>query len=788
MPRYAWRCCSILTLACLALAAAQPEVTLLEVGGENLKDVDKVALRRLDEAAGESIRFEGWAILPESKVCAIVNLRDSATARAYCAVEDLGEGVYRIPNVRFGEEDRRARAYTIRVAVFSESPPGGDFPLDQWLSKALVRSESRVVEIAARPEIPACILLSTIGGRAVDSGESMLVDDVADVAGGLSCPRADENAAVYVLSCPHGAGRCRVLGPAERSGQSWIVRGAELNEPGEPYQTHHRVLAIWTPRPIDAKYIASDRVETYAGRASASVGVKMRPRPIAEVDDAPVVRIERFVAEGRAVSPGSAPQVQTALETLREISGSVERMPVSGGIWLGFMDADNRIMIVGPALIERNRWVTPIARNTAARLPSAARLFAFVSTRKALPTQLPYTEVHDLLLGHSPWITFAANGPEKASAQAGALTLESAKVFAAGNALHLQAWGTQSGLSEEGFLCLGVGDASRGLRVHCSTTCSEGRWESPTLDVSDERGRSVRSARTLEAIALWSETRPPEWLPLEEIRNYGSVHSQLATLRWNGTGQASWSRSSGLGGVAMYSLIVLASVLILVLGWLAFRPRRLLSPADPVGGRSRLSEHFSGVADAKFDSASVLGVMLGLVGITAMFLYFPLYCVVLQTVFGMPLAAASALTCTLMIFTGLAGVLFHLVVEYTRSAARVFLGTLVLLVTASLWALQGTVYFRYYITKNPDVAVAGALGVAGFFVSAIETLLFYFALRLGLKLGAFLLCLPVVARMPHGSGTPAAKDWEWEPKTERKTDVVGKERRIPYDATPKNGR
>ncbi|MEW6617854.1 MAG: hypothetical protein AB1422_00635 [bacterium] len=140
----------------------------------------------------------------------------------------------------------------------------------------------------------------------------------------------------------------------------------------------------------------------------------------------------------------------------------------------------------------------------------------------------------------------------------------------------------------------------------------------------------------------------------------------------------------------------------------------------------------------------ILGLML--FGIVS---YFPIYTHVLQEVLGLPVRESRSLALLLIIFIGLAGMLFHITIQYTgdiqdtpqstgikdKSLAYYFffasLIFMLFLVTICLWGFQAILYYQFYTDIAQEKSlIPFALGAAAAFIAGIETLGFFWATHL----------------------------------------------------------
>jgi hypothetical protein len=123
-----------------------------------------------------------------------------------------------------------------------------------------------------------------------------------------------------------------------------------------------------------------------------------------------------------------------------------------------------------------------------------------------------------------------------------------------------------------------------------------------------------------------------------------------------------------------------------------------------------------------------------------MFAYYPMYRLALRHVFSLSLASAGGLALTLIIFNGAAGAIFEAAMEGAEGLGRVFTTALFLTVMACFWSFQAAMYFLHYMAKSGSQPKALTMGLAAFFMAAVESGMFFY----GFLKGADLVCAAAV--------------------------------------------
>jgi hypothetical protein len=716
-------------------------VAISEIAGQEVRAKDKVTIDRSDDAGGELVRVDGWALPDDLTLCVIVNLQTSLRGHAYCNSEEPELGNYRVHGVHFGVEELKGRAFVARAALFKFPPPAGSFEVKEWLDKAVIQSLAKYVEVLEQHPNSSCLTMTSIDGAAIDSRQPMIVNAAANISGGSKCQDAGQ-ARIYLVSCPWGADQCRVLGPTESLGNSWLLRNAMLGNPGIIDQTTFVTFAILVPEPLQLKAIPLNEVGRYAAAQSTSVTVVTKSFPTAVPFVNAIVKLSEIVSGGRPMPLSeSTHTLAFEPESIDELSGTAEGMPLGGRVYVGFMATDLRIFVHGPALMNGSSWVVPI-RSPGASAKGPVRVFAFVTLNEVAP-MISYGELHGMLHGQSLWVSLAPAKRRSPSRDGGGISLESVTIQPRPDhqGVELAAEGSATNLDRDALVCLGIRDGSRSIQTVCTASVRGEQWQSLPKVVAYRNGEPAGSNHSFTIMAFVSDVRPPEWIAVEDLGKYTRAESEILTLPWRGETTMSWKRRLAMP-MPLTAVAILLGLILLFFIWRRL-PQRVRMSAEP-------SPRFSKIMTATFDSWSILGIALLAVALVAMYGYYPLYVEVLMAVFPISLVAARALALTLMTFTALAGVMLDLIFgRLPRGFGQIFVGTTLLLMALTLWTFQALVYYQYYADGSSKSIAAWAMGMAGFFISAIETVVFFFAIKLGWNLMAFLICRPFVGRERH---------------------------------------
>jgi hypothetical protein len=767
-----------LALAVVTSAARVPRaaeyagstVRIVTVDGEDAEGALRLTVDRAHVGGGVAVDVVKWP--PDGgDLWVRVRSLDVHADACYGPARRSGHDTWRIPDVRLGDGRHERRELELQAFV---SPAGSaDNPACELrASAAVVMSPPVRVTVGRRDpgEQDGRIRIGTLDRDTVIPDEPSVVGPWADIAGTLA---EGATGLVYVLAGTRGGPIWEVLGRAERSGGSWILREAGFGR--QIADDDERVLvAVLVAAPMHGSQLsyAAWRAQTVA----ASPSVRVIVRPVARAGD---FTLDGVAFDGQVEHAGMAsPNVTVAaLEKLERLEGAA---PAGADpIWVvtaspGALAA----RLHGPAARDGARWSFdgPSLRDPGHL--EGDTIFAYAITSPTVPHEglvlvertrgLARAVSTSMTLHLSPGLPHVEPPTLSLTSIGGGDVDDGVAVTRAGSTMLA---GTIGGLAsgQRTFLraAIRLGDGAGWLLSPEIVPRAE-RWalsDFAALDVLERDGvgsvvviataypllDDVLDARELASLPLAAS--PTVLVARAEARlpHPGGQRADMRSAAWLAAvfllvGLFVWSlnrRSSMISSNPSSFSKSLAE--------LDARIRRATEPLLRSREASRLFDGQPGVVD------QALGLLiLGALALAISF-YIPLY----QKVIGVVLDAPSIsrnLSVALITFAALAGVLLEAApkllapVAGARLVARVLkhaLASAVGLVTAActvaLCVVNTLIYASYYQRQAPAVALA--FGGAALLMSVTEVVGFFVGLRLGFALFVWLL-VAVLVRLP----------------------------------------
>jgi hypothetical protein len=715
-------------------------------------------------------------------------------------------GTWEIPAVPFGEGFDRGQRFVLRAIATESDLSPGSATREEWVNAAEQISARIYVTVLWRPPEPTgrgvrALTLSTIGGCTIDPQKETVVPRNADVEGAIQ-GMEEEDGSIYLLLRPVGAERWRVhAGPASVQGDRWTLRDVRFEDPGEVQWLHFEVMALWVrkgkplpPGPIDDAVWRWDPEERLT---SFPVRVAVESKPFTtETQRIPRVRLDQ-VGRRNVSSAG----VIALTERYADVQGTVDELPEGARIyvllyspatntWWGPAGAAKLVGLVAatapaPTNGARHEWLLPAARFD---LPGEERtaqfqLMAVVSYHPMPAGAFDFAGWRDYAVAISPSVrldreTFGPAAPTEMEISISTVASQEVGPDLEPNV----GWGGDITGAVEGL----PPGASVYVALHPLRSdqwylkgpafVKEGQWLVPDVDLvslsetrqpaSGVQTASKKANTRFQIVAFVARSAPPAdegdlafWQPfalavspmvrvLDPPEDASPDESGAAEPVRKGKGIMGWVVKVVLLFAGLVGLAVLGTKVPYRFPERFHIPRRL-----NIGG-------------------ALLGFgILGL-AIWTIVQYYPLYSRVLHEALFLPTRPSQCLAIVLIVFGGLAGVLFdtfHRLAESERGSRREAVASstpadagkassgmafifsdvrlsALMVITPALWIFQALLYGQYYALHTQDVVdslftrlVPFTGGLAALFISFIETLAFYTATLLTLDFLAWVL-------------------------------------------------
>jgi hypothetical protein len=759
-----------------------PTLSITEVANEAIGSNHEITLETLSNIEGEDVKIEAWAIPANTSIWILVNPGDSRYWRAYGPARSEGGDIYMVRGVRLGEESLQRRSYRFRAVALRQPPVEGEFLSKEWQDKAEAVSlpvrvivESRVILGEETPGIS----IVTINKRTVDPHESMVVPASADMSGTLRLPKSeggqkehDSQPFVYVIVHTPATDKWRIVGRAEISNFKWEIRDVVIIDMGEPHQVSFELLAFISREAISPGLVSYDTWWHNAVAASPSIKVVTDPLPKVPIIEGPELTLPRLVTrDGR--DDASAPQ---ALENIVGVEGEVKNLPMGASIWVLVNPLGSQMWIThGPALLRGNTWTLPVTRFATYDHSAAThfRILAILSTKIISPGLTDYNTWCREALTISP-ILMVRNGNRQKGDESSAITLSISRV--AGISIEPGSYvqvpnsgdieGSVEGLPPNGFLWAAIHEeGSKRWLLKGPALIKDEQWIVPDVIFAPEPEGDKKVYKRFEIAAIVTDfSISIDDIDTSQLLYYAQTVSPIAHIIDGPVGPA-----QGSSGVTMTLLWFVLLLVLLILLEYFFRLVSII--AEQVASLiesliSHIRNKFPWLESQTTSPLPVLGLVILILGLYAIYNYFPLYSHVLEKQFSLSPRIARGLAMILIIFVGVGGVLLHATKRYLGRDELAFdymvdqgnnqraeaedqiaepaghKGTLVrdtvlvllLLVILVLWLFQFVIYYEYYSDNSKTELAALGLGGAAFFIAGIETYGFYWATHLGFGL------------------------------------------------------
>jgi len=775
-----WTGCSITFSQIQRSLPPQEEaaIEILQIGNEILRTNDRetsrshISFHSFDYQAGEEIKLKVWE--PTEPFKAIYLLIHDINANIWyrsSQAKKISEGIWMIHNVRFGKGQFQGQRFTLKAVIASKHLPEIQLITEEWETQALAISAPAYVEIKERllkgdrslgKVNQDQIWISTLNNRTVSAVTPTLVQSIATINGTFV---SSENHSginfIYVLVPAPGHQRFRVLGPAKIDRTRWTIPEAFLQDPYRWNPESTNLIAVISDKPIVNSIVEKPNWSEDFKAVSDPVKVGLKPlKPVMRTKPIEINISHAIKLNGSKIECCDHAITDT-LENIISLSGDIKNLPEETSIWTIVNPVGTDIWeVYGRALVQLPHWnIDMIHPRRLAKYTTNVFQVKAVVTHENLNPGIIYTEdwknktfsESASFLIHNKQTNYLSD-KEDVSITISELGGKNARKLMTKVNLqdNSQSYGKVMGVVEDMSVWVGVRLPGESIWNFTGPARIEnGNWHLSGMQFFESgNGKESLAIPKYDIIAIVTlGILPLREITVKQLQDYAMATSSISKIR-------------GDPGLSLQNLkydfisskmlnIMLPVFLLLLLSVLFEYFFRLVSKTarDISGYLNNLSDYmkdqFPNISKPEMKS-SVLGLGIFTLGIFAIVQYFPIYTHAIKSVLGMTSQKSAALALLMIIFTGLAGVLIHLSIEDGRSEKEknniTSAQVIIILITGCLWCVQTLIYYKLYLKLVPigELLIPVAMGIAAFFIAAMETLGFYWAVKLGMTAIAWL--------------------------------------------------
>jgi hypothetical protein len=401
-----------------------PSIEISHIRGDNVQNRSYI---EFDEAMTKDVSVKVWAMPENSEVWVTIKPKNSDTLFVYGPGRKETTGLWMIYDVRFGEGYYQNGSYSLRAVIIDDRGPfanGINLSANEFFQCSSVKAVSEPIDVnisnrTIEPDSECKISISTIDKKTVDPLNDYVVSTIVNVTGMISLPESsckpikidadsqlteptekeqhEEIKLAYVIVRPQNDGKCGIFGPAEMTGEKWVVRNIQIPYPVEPKLSGFEIFSVISTTPIKVGYVFEydDWFRNYQSEIVAiSEHIEVFPKAPQYISgDSPEISITHLrTFNGSEVVTADTDVRVLGIENILEVRGVVDRLREGSSVWciLGYKGTD-KVTSYGPALMENDSsWVLPV---TLSKIPGyetdSLYLQAVIST-KTFPPIIDY--------------------------------------------------------------------------------------------------------------------------------------------------------------------------------------------------------------------------------------------------------------------------------------------------------------------------------------------------------------------------------------------------------------
>ena len=750
-------------------------IEIFQIGEELLNSDDyqtrrnNITIHSFDDFVGEEIKLKVWApVEPNKTVYLMIHDINANIWFRSPPAKKVSEGIWRIHNVRFGRGQYQGQRFTLKAVIVSDNllkiPP----ITEDWENQAIAISSPIHVEIKERKlinDLPIGkvyqdqIWISTLNNQTVSTAAPTLVSSISTISGTFATVRSQSsNLSIYILISTIGDQKFRVLGPAKIDRTRWTIPEAFLHDPNSWNPGSTNLIAVILAHPIENAMVEKPNWEEDFLAVSDPIKVGLKPlNPILKIKPVEIKISHAKKINGNKIECCDRIKTDT-LEKIISLSGTVENLPEKTSIWVILNPIGTDIWeVYGRSMLQFPQWkIDMIHPKRLAMYASNDFQIKAIVTHENLNPGIIYTEdwkrksfsESESFLVHQQQTNYISNkdvsisisklGGKKAKSLMTKIKLQD----------NSQSGGKVIGVFQDMEVWIGVrslGETKWNFSGPAKLETE--KWNLSGLEFFESGiGKGSSTNLNYDIIAIVTLGK----LPIREINNhqihdYAMATSSILKVREDPQFSLQNLKQNFFSLKMMnMSLLIFLFLLLLLFILLEYFFRLVSKTAQNISGYLMLladyiKNQFPEIPKPELKT-SVLGLGIFMASIFAIIKYYPIYTHALESVLGLSLQKSAALALLMIIFTGLAGVIIHLSIEYGKSETRknsiTTAQVIIILITGCLWSVQTLIYYKLYLQQVPvgEILVPIAMGIAAFFIAAMETLGFYWAVKFGITL------------------------------------------------------